>query len=33
MTWTEVNDRNRHDDEPIQIPANKLFTTGLHATR
>jgi hypothetical protein len=33
MTWTEVNDRNRHDDEPIQIPANTLFTTGLHATR
>ena len=33
MTWTAVNDRNRDDDEPIQIPANKAFTTGLHAAR
>lgn len=29
MTWTEVTDRNRLDSEPIQIPANKAFTTGL----
>jgi hypothetical protein len=33
MTWTEVNEKNKHDDEPIQIPANKLFTTGVNATR
>jgi mono/diheme cytochrome c family protein len=33
MTWTEINEKNRHDDEPIQIPANKLFTTGVNATR
>jgi len=25
MTWTEVNDRNRNDNEPIQIPAKRLF--------
>ena len=28
MTWTAVNDQNRNDDEPIQIPASRLFTTG-----
>lgn len=33
MTWTEINEKNRHDHEPIQIPANKLFTTGVNATR
>jgi len=27
MTWTAVNDQNRNDDEPIQIPAKRLFTT------
>ena len=25
MTWTAVNDRNRNDNEPIQIPAKRLF--------
>jgi mono/diheme cytochrome c family protein len=25
MTWTAVNDRNRDDHEPIQIPAKRLF--------
>ena len=25
MTWTAVNDRNRDDNEPIQIPAKRLF--------
>jgi mono/diheme cytochrome c family protein len=33
MTWTAINDKNRHDDEPIQIPASKAFTTGLNASR
>ena len=28
MTWTAVNDRNRNDDEPIQIPAKRLFSGG-----
>ena len=27
MTWTAVNDQNKDDDEPIQIPAKKLFAT------
>ena len=27
--WTEVNERNRNDLEPIRIPANPLFTTGV----
>jgi hypothetical protein len=30
MTWTAVNEHNARDDEPIQIPPNKLFTTGAH---
>jgi hypothetical protein len=25
MTWTEVNEHNQNDDEPIQIPARRLF--------
>ena len=33
MTWTAVNDQNKDDDEPIQIPASRLFTTGLTSTR
>jgi hypothetical protein len=33
MTWTAVNEHNRHDDEPIQISPNKLFTTGAAGTR
>jgi hypothetical protein len=33
MTWTEVNEHNKDDDEPIQIPASRLFTTGLAGTR
>ena len=28
MTWTAINDKNVNDNEPIQIPANKAFTTG-----
>jgi hypothetical protein len=28
MTWTEINEHNLHDDETIQIPANRAFTTG-----
>lgn len=28
MTWTAINDKNANDTEPIQIPANKAFTTG-----
>ena len=27
MTWTAVNDQNRNDNEPIQIPAKRLFAT------
>jgi hypothetical protein len=30
MTWTAVNDHNRNDDEPIQIPAIRLFSTGTN---
>jgi len=33
MTWTAVNDRNRNDDEPIQIPASKLFTAPPSAAQ
>jgi hypothetical protein len=29
MTWTEINERNSNDGEPIQVPANKAFTTGV----
>ncbi len=29
MIWTVINDRNANDTEPIQIAANKAFTTGL----
>jgi hypothetical protein len=28
MTWTQVNAANAHDDEPIQIPPARLFTSG-----
>ena len=28
MTWTAVNAQNKNDDAPIQIPADRLFTTG-----
>jgi hypothetical protein len=27
--WTEMSERNRNDLEPIRIPANPLFTTGV----
>jgi hypothetical protein len=30
--WTEVNEANRNDLEPIGIPANPLFTTGLRGS-
>ena len=33
MTWTAVNEQNKNDDEPIQIPASKVFTTGINASR
>ena len=33
MTWTAVNDQNTDDHEPIQIPASRLFTTGVNSTR
>jgi hypothetical protein len=33
MTWTPVNEHNAGDDEPIQIPASRAFTTGLTASR
>jgi hypothetical protein len=29
MTWTEVTPQNEKDTAPIQIPANKAFTTGV----
>jgi hypothetical protein len=31
MTWTAINAQNVNDTEPIQIPANKAFTTGVIA--
>ena len=30
---SEVNDKNAGDAEPIQIPANKAFTTGVISRR
>ena len=33
MTWTEVNEHNRNDDEPIQIPASRLFGSRATGTR
>jgi len=33
MTWTAVTEHNRNDDEPIQIPASRLFITGANSTR
>jgi mono/diheme cytochrome c family protein len=33
MTWTAVNEHNAADDEPIQVPASRAFTTGLTASR
>jgi mono/diheme cytochrome c family protein len=33
MTWTAVNDRNRTDDEPIQIAPSRLFTAPATARR
>jgi hypothetical protein len=29
MIWTEINDKNANDNEPIQISPNKAFTTGI----
>ena len=29
MIWTDINDKNRDDNEPIQISPNKAFTTGV----
>jgi hypothetical protein len=29
MTWTEINDKNKDDTAPIQIPVSKAFTTGV----
>ncbi|MBI4519993.1 MAG: thiol-disulfide isomerase [Gemmatimonadetes bacterium] len=29
VTWTEVNDQNAGDGAPIQVPADKAFTTGV----
>jgi hypothetical protein len=33
MTWTAINEKNANDNEPIQLPANKAFTTGATARR
>jgi hypothetical protein len=33
MTWTAINDKNVNDTDPIQIPANKAFTTGILARK
>ena len=30
MTWTAVNEQNANDNEPIQIPPDRLFTTGTN---
>jgi hypothetical protein len=29
MIWTDINDKNANDNEPIQISPNKAFTTGI----
>jgi hypothetical protein len=29
MIWTEINEKNATDNEPIQISPNKAFTTGI----
>jgi mono/diheme cytochrome c family protein len=33
MTWTAINDKNANDIEPIQVPVNKAFTTGINARK
>jgi hypothetical protein len=33
MIWTENNEKNLNDRAPIQIPSNKLFTTGVVSRR
>jgi mono/diheme cytochrome c family protein len=33
MVWTPINDKNVNDNEPIQIPVSKAFTTGIIAAR
>jgi hypothetical protein len=33
VNWTEVNESNKNDTEPIQIPPNKMFTTGVFAPK
>jgi mono/diheme cytochrome c family protein len=33
MTWTGVNERNKDDNEPIQIPPSRLFTATAPAPR
>ena len=33
MIWTDINDKNANDNEPIQISPNKAFTTGLMSTQ
>ncbi len=33
MTWTEINDKNKNDTAPIQIPVSKAFTTGVLALK
>jgi hypothetical protein len=33
MTWTAINDQNVNDTDPIQIAANKAFTTGILAKK
>ena len=33
MIWTEDNAENINDREPIQIPSNKLYTTGVVSRR
>ena len=30
MIWTDINEKNADDTEPIQISPNKAFTTGLY---
>jgi hypothetical protein len=29
LTWTEITDKNKDDTAPIQVPVNKVFTTGI----
>ena len=33
LIWTDINEQNANDNEPIQISPNKAFTTGIMSAR